>query len=71
MTKYILIAGTDDENLSWSVIEGEAQTEVGFLENEVNDVILNKDNWIVFEVVRGTHKDEYIHSGEIDHLLEE
>ena len=70
MNKNILLF-RDEEDRCWSVAEGKASTEVEFLENEVTDRMLESDEWIVYETVRGTHKDEYIHSGEIDHLLEE
>lgn len=72
MNKYILLH-LPDHNSSYNVIEGEAQTEVSFLEQlaegKANEIALQEDDWIVYEVVDGTHKDQYIHSGELDHIL--
>lgn len=74
--KYILLhrEGASGDNgacqMMWDVVEGEAQTEMEFLEG-VNDDILEDKEWTVYEVVRGTNKDEYIHSGQIDELVDD
>lgn len=70
MNQYILLY-KHNRDPGWTIAEGEATTEVEFLENEIGQRVLQECEWTVYEVARATHKDEYIHSGEIDHLLEE
>lgn len=72
MNDYILLHKANS-NDSYSAIEGEAETEVSFIEqlaeNTAIRTVLQEDDWVVYEVVRGTHKDEYIYSGELDHII--
>jgi hypothetical protein len=68
-TTYILTY-REQANERWRVLEGDAETETEFLDG-VQDSILQENEWVVYETVKATHKDDYVHSGQIDELVED
>lgn len=70
MNKYILLwREPDDTSTGWKLEEGDGESKIDYLE-ERSDIV-SRYEWVIFEVASSAHKDEYVHSGEIDHLLEE
>lgn len=51
------------------MINEEAETEVHFLEQIKDDIVLNKE-WILHEVHWTASRKEMINSGEIDNILD-
>ena len=47
-----------------------APNVMDFLET-VRDPILESDEWVVYKVSKAIHKDELLHSGELDEVMEE
>lgn len=69
MNEYILLY-LDGDDTGWEGAEqGEAQTVIHFLE-KLDEEKLSEHNWIVMKVEQAFSKDEFVHDGTIDHILE-
>lgn len=67
--RNFLIIYKDEEFENCKYERGNAETERGFLE-QLDKEILESDSWVVFTVENMSGKSEYLHSGQIDDLLE-
>jgi len=68
MSYRFLFVYRKDETENWSLIEGTDETKKDFLKRHIDKSILKQAEWVVYRIDEGTHKDQYLHSGEIDDL---
>jgi len=69
MNKYLLLFPSL-ENDGYDYREGKSLTRVDFLES-VDDQILKETDWVIYEVTGSSDRDLFVHSGDIDELVEE
>lgn len=67
--KFILIYRFESTD-AWSMLEGKGECEEDFLKS-VDNGILKAYEWVVYRIDKGTHKDQYLHSGKLDNIIPE
>lgn len=70
MTYKFMLLHRSEINDDWSVVEAHANTHGEFLK-AVDKHIIRDNEWVVYRVDEGTHKDQYLHSGELDNIIPE
>ena len=69
MNRYLLLYKNDYHD-GWNMLEEEAPNKMDFLQ-QIDERFLKYDTWVVYETPDASHKDDYIHSGQIDELIDD
>ncbi len=69
MPRFVLLY-SNNVTYDFKTTSGMAPNVIDFLET-VRDPILESDEWVVYKVSKAIHKDELLHSGELDEVMEE
>lgn len=69
MDNYLFLYKNDYEE-GWNMIEGEAPNKMDFLD-DLDERFLKYDAWVVYNTPEAEHKDDYVHSGQIDELIDD
>jgi len=69
MNRYLLLY-KNDYHEGWNVLEDKAPNNMAFLE-QIDDRFLKYDTWVVYDTPKAHHKEDFVHSGQIDELIDD
>lgn len=68
MNRYLMLYKVNDVN-DWKLREGYAESKKDFL-RDIEDHIVEKYQWTIYQVRAGSHKDEFAEQGMIQELID-